>query len=171
MHKHKEQDAEATDNRSWWLDHQQCMLAWSLGGPGKGTVRTPSPGMSASVSLDLARRRHPLLSRTSPLPVSFLPIHCSYWWSIIIGRSVQKAAAAGTERSSLLHARLGGAASGCIAVQPASDEPVSHAPAVTDFSVKSLPCCAAMPGNVLIRRYCIVHWVWHSYKGSVWFAP
>ncbi|KAG2577811.1 hypothetical protein PVAP13_6NG179803, partial [Panicum virgatum] len=57
----------------------------------------------------------------------------------------QKAAPAGTERSSLLHARLGGAASGCIAVQPASDEPVSHAPAVTDFSVKSLPCCAAMP--------------------------
>ena len=74
----------------------------------------------------------------------------------------QKAAPAGTERSSLLHARLGGAASGCIAVQPASDEPVSHAPAVTDFSVKSLRCCAAMAGNVF-RRNCITHWVWHIY--------
>ncbi|KAG2582800.1 hypothetical protein PVAP13_6KG093406 [Panicum virgatum] len=92
--------------------------------------------MSASVSLDLARRRHPLLSRT-----------------------VQKAAAAGTERSSLLHARLA-TMDGTKGAE--SYEPVSHAPAVIDFSVKSLRCCAAMAGNVL-RRNCIVHWVWHSY--------
>ncbi|PUZ50785.1 hypothetical protein GQ55_6G087800 [Panicum hallii var. hallii] len=93
--------------------------------------RTPSPGMSAFVSLDLARRRH-------------LGCACSH--------CAGDKGCAGTERSSLLHARLGGAASDCIATTmdgtkgAASYEPVSHAPAVTDyFSVKSLRCCASMP--------------------------